>query len=316
MFVSLNINHAPSLSDVLKILTNKNFLNDIANSPLDNIYAVPEDDLDSKATIFENYFKDVIDLHAPLKTITVKYPKAPWLTDDIRKNMDDRDKQKNIFNSIKKKMSTVPTWSPEHCNLKRQLHLADDQFKMLRNVVNRKIRQSKKDTFNSEVNDKLKYAKQYHAALKKHDVVESKFSGPNTSNFDPNTLNSVFTSNNNAHVDEKKVNDEASRILNNCAAPSFSFKEVSVPTVVKIVKSLKSNACGVDNISSQFSKWQLILLRLTFHILLIVLLSIIDFLTDGSMPLSRPSLKMITLRHLLIFAPLVFFLLFLKLSKK
>ena len=101
-------------------------------------------------------------------------------------------------------MSKVPTWSPKHCNLKRQLHLADDQFKMLRNTVNRKIRQSKKDTFNSEVNDKLKYAKQYHAALKKHDVVESKFSGPNTSNFDPNTLNSVFTSNNNAHVDEKK----------------------------------------------------------------------------------------------------------------
>ena len=232
----------------------ENFLNDIANAPFDNIYAVSEDDLDSKATIFENYFKDVIDLHAPLKTTTVKYPKAPWLTDDIRKNMDDRDRQKNIFNSIKKKMSKVPTWSPKHCNLKRQLHLADDQFKMLRNIVNRKIRQSKKDTFNSEVNDKLKYAKQYHAALKKHDVVESKFSGPNTSNFDPNTLNSVFTSNNNAHVDEKKVNDEATRILNNCAAPSFGFREVSVATVVKTVKSLKSNACGVDNISSQFLK--------------------------------------------------------------
>ena len=55
----------------------ENFLNDIANAPFDNMYAVSEDDVDSKAIIFENYFRDVIDSHAPLKTITVKYPKAP-----------------------------------------------------------------------------------------------------------------------------------------------------------------------------------------------------------------------------------------------
>ena len=79
-------------------------MNDIANAPWELIFAVAEDDVDSKATIFENYFRDILDKHAPLKTFIIKYPKAPWLTDDIKKHMDNRDKQKNIFNNIKHKL--------------------------------------------------------------------------------------------------------------------------------------------------------------------------------------------------------------------
>ena len=67
-------------------------------APWENVYAVEENDLDSKATIFENYFTSIIEKHAPLKTFTIKHPKAPWLTDDIKKHMDERDKQKNKFN--------------------------------------------------------------------------------------------------------------------------------------------------------------------------------------------------------------------------
>ena len=232
----------------------EDFLNDIANAPWENIYAVSEDDLDSKATIFENYFSDIINKHAPLKTFTVKYPKAPWLTDGIKKHMDDRDRQKNIFNKIKHKLDKIPDWTPEHHTLKRQLNIADQQFKMLRNLVNREIRQSKLDTFNTEVNSKLKFAKQYHAALKRHNVVESKFSNSSSCNIDPNILNQAFTANNNAQVDDQKVSDETDRILGNTEAPTFNFRDVSIVDVVKIVKSLKSNACGIDNISSQFLK--------------------------------------------------------------
>ena len=230
------------------------FLNDIANAPWENIYAVNEDDLDSKATIFENYFSDIINKHAPLKTFTVKYPKAPWLTDQIKKHMDDRDRQKNIFNTIKHKLDRVPDWTPEHHTLKRQLNIADQQFKLLRNLVTREIRQSKLDTFNTEVNSKLKFAKQYHAALKRHNVVESKFSNSSSCQIDPNILNQAFTANNNAQVDDQKVKHETDRILNNQEPQTFNFRDISIVDVVKIVKSLKSNACGIDNISSQFLK--------------------------------------------------------------
>ena len=87
-----------------KHFNREDFFNDIANAPWDNIYAVNEDELDSKATILENMMSEIINKHAPLETFTVKHPKAPWLTDEIKKQMDDRDRQKNIFNNIKHKL--------------------------------------------------------------------------------------------------------------------------------------------------------------------------------------------------------------------
>ena len=212
-----------------------------------------ENDLDSKATIFENYFCSIIEKHAPLKTFTIKHPKAPWLTDDIKKHMDERDKQKNKFNDIKHKLNKLPDWTPEHHILKLQLNLTENNYKTLRNLVNREVRESKIQTFNSEVNEKINFAKQYHSALKRNNVVESKFSN-DTCNFDPNSLNQAFTSNNNASVDNVKLDDEITHILENPKEPTFKFNPITVVDIVKVVKSLKSNAVGVDSISSQFIK--------------------------------------------------------------
>lgn len=238
---------------VFKHFNQEAFLNDIANAPWDNVYAVEENDLDSKATIFENYFVSIIEKHAPLKTFTVKHRKATWLTDDIKKHMDERDKQKNKFNNIKHKLKKLPDWTPEHHILKLQLNLADNNYKTLRNMVNKEVRNAKIKTFNSEVNDKINFAKQYHSSLKQHNIVESKFS-EDTCNFDPNLLNQAFTANNNATIDNVKLNEEINHILENPKEPSFKFKPVTVVDIVKVVKSLGSNACGVDSISSQFIK--------------------------------------------------------------
>ena len=232
------------------------FLNDIRSAPFELIYAVSEDNLDDQATIFENVFSDVLNKHAPFKTFTVRHPKSPWLTDNIKKQMNLRDKAKNHFNSIKRKidkMDKVLEGTPEHDSLKTRLLTTDQNFKTLRNQVNRLVRDSKIKTFNSEVNDKLNYAKQYHNALKRHNVVDSKFSGGNC-NLDPNLLNEAFTSNNNAEVNEALLNTEINNILQNCKNPSFKFRSVTESDVIKIVKSIKSNACGVDDISAHYLK--------------------------------------------------------------
>ena len=86
-----------------KNFSQESFQQDINLAPWENVYAVREDELDKKATIFENIFNDVLDKHAPFRTFTVKHPKTPWLTSEIKKLMNERDKQKNKFNSIKKK---------------------------------------------------------------------------------------------------------------------------------------------------------------------------------------------------------------------
>jgi hypothetical protein len=87
--------------------------------------------------------------------------------------------------------------------LKFQLNQAEVNFKTLRNRVNREVREAKIHTFNSEVNEKIKFAKQYHDALKRHNVVNSKFSD-NYCNIDPNVLNEAFTSYNNSPVNDIK----------------------------------------------------------------------------------------------------------------
>ena len=125
--------------------------------------------------------------------------------------MNQRDKYKNYLNSLKRKLDSSFEGSAEHSLLKKQLQSADENFKTLRNHVNRLVRDAKIKTFNSEVNDKLNFAKQYHNALKRHNVVDSKFSD-NNCNLDPNSLNEAFTSYNNAEVDDQLVNQEINKV--------------------------------------------------------------------------------------------------------
>ena len=55
-------------------------------------------------------------------------------------------------------------------------------------------------------------------------------------------------------VNEDDVTSEISNILRDSLRPDFTFHEVSEKDITKIVKSLKTNSCGVDNISTYFVK--------------------------------------------------------------
>ena len=50
------------------------------------------DSPDDKVDVFNSLFLDVLDLHAPLKTIRIKKKTAPWITKHIRDEMDHRNK--------------------------------------------------------------------------------------------------------------------------------------------------------------------------------------------------------------------------------
>ena len=244
------------------------FLHDINLAPWENVFAVGLDELDKKATIFENVFNSVLDTHAPFRTFTVKHPKSPWLTTDIKNLMNERDKQKNKFNSIKKKLSSIPECTAEHYSLRHQLNNAEASFKELRNRVNRAVRNAKIQTFNSEVNEKITFAKQYHDALKRHSVVDSKFKSV-FCNIDPNVLNEAFTSYNNSPVNDIKLNEHIEKILESRKRPTFSFRDVSEEDVIKVTKSIKSNACGVDGISARY-------LIMSIHVIAPVITHIIN----------------------------------------
>ena len=159
----------------------KKFVQDMERAPWGNILAVSDDDIDNKVTIFENIHRDIIDKHAPFRTFRVTRPASPWLNDNIKKLMDDRDKYKNKFNLDK---------NPE----------TEEIYKILRNSVCQEIRREKIKTFNQKINAKLKNPKQFHQALKNFSVVESSCNHGAQCNIDPNLLNSSFVKNNNAKL--------------------------------------------------------------------------------------------------------------------
>ena len=148
--------------------------------------------------------------------------------------MNERDAYKNTFN-INNDLQTYNT------------------YKILRNRVNHEIRKSKFKTFNDDINSKLKFARQYHNALKRHNVVDSKYLNDNFS-YDPDLLNDTFSLNNNADVDDDIVSLEISDILKQSLEPNFNFTEVTEQDVIKIVRSLKTNSCDIDSISAFFVK--------------------------------------------------------------
>ena len=226
-----------------KILIRRDFRNfnenlfkaEVENAPWGNILAVDDSDIDNKVVIFENIYTEIINRHAPFRTFRVTRPASPWLTDEIKKLMDDRDKYKNKLNKDHKAET-------------------EEIYKYLRNAVNHSIRREKIKTFNDKINTKIKDAKQFHRALKNFSVVESSCRNDVNCNIDPNILNSSFVTNNNLIVNEDIVTEEVNEILKKAVRPSFSFTEVSEGQVIKMVRSIKTNACGVDGVSAFFLK--------------------------------------------------------------
>ena len=219
----------------------EDFVADMEIAPWGNIHTIDENgleiNLDDKVTVLENIFKENINKHAPFREVTIKKPiKASWMTDEILALMDRRDLFKNLHN--------------QH---KDDLFL--NEYKRLRNEVNHKIRKSKVEDFNNTVNNKIKDSKSFHQALKSHNVVTSKKDKDTKCFFDPDTLNATFTANNNADVNFNMISETIRKInLQQKKGDNFEFTPVTERDVIDVVKTLKSNSCGVDDISAFFVK--------------------------------------------------------------
>ena len=141
-------------------------------------------------------------------------------------------------------------------NFKAKLKITENIYHQLRNQVTHAIRKSKIAVFDEKINKKLKQPKQFHHALRTHNVVDAKTSSLTPIKILPNVLNQAFLSNNNAVLDEQKLQAEITKIN---AKPKtleaqFKFSEITGLDVKKTVKTIKTNACGVDDISAFFIK--------------------------------------------------------------
>ena len=125
----------------------------------------------------------------------------------------------------------------------------------MRNEVNHKIRRAKIEDFNSTINNKIKESKNFHLALKNHNVVSSKKNEKVPCIFSPDQLNNTFITNNNAPVNLEKITQTINKINRRAKVGGrFHFREVTEIDIIDVVKTLKSNSCGVDEISAFFVK--------------------------------------------------------------
>ena len=227
-----------------KNFTNEAFLEDVKKIEWDSVDGVQDDaclspitNLNNQITVFENFFTEAIDKHAPFHKVVLKRPSASYtLTDEITKLMDNRDAYKNIFNN------SGDSYFYE-------------KYRECRNLVNHAVRRAKIDDYNRNINNKLQNIKAFHRNLKSYDIVDAGIKNRSVCDFSPDDLNNFFSANNNSPVNAERLADEISRIRRRPTNHlSFRFRHVNSDEVKKVVKSLKSNACGIDKISTFFIK--------------------------------------------------------------
>ena len=113
------------------------FLKDIATSPWSVLDTF--DDPDNKLFVFNAFFNDVLDQHAPVKTIRIRGRPNPYVTEEIRALMRTRDEWKRTFKRTKDPFawSAYKNFSRE---VKYEIRLAEREF------IARQIRNNKNNT--------------------------------------------------------------------------------------------------------------------------------------------------------------------------
>ena len=214
----------------------EDFLADCSNTDWDRINIFAENDVENKVKLVEKMFGDIVNKHAPMKTFIEKHKQSNWITKKIEKAMDKRDKLKHKANMTGKNED-------------------NRAFKIHRNKVSHMVRKAQKKYFNTEINKCIKNPKLFYNNIKKNGIIENKKHKAECRH-SATYINQVFLENNNKKVDDAKINNEIQTILQNTKnhTNTFKFREVSIFEIKKIIKSLKSNSSGHDDISSFFIK--------------------------------------------------------------
>ena len=225
------------------------FIQDMENVQWDSFGEIADHNLEEATMKLEDIFTDNINRNAPMREIKITKPvAASWLTDELIFLMDLRDKYKRKWGDIKRNNQLLKINDSPNDKFYYK------RFKELKNQVNHAIRKAKFTYFNNKINSKIKESKKFHFNLKDFNVVSSKKNNTSNCHLDPNVLNANFVKNNNAIICDKHIKKMINKINRNRIHANFDFKTISVSDIIETTKTLKSNACGIDEISAFFIK--------------------------------------------------------------
>ncbi|KAJ8732388.1 hypothetical protein PYW07_014987 [Mythimna separata] len=202
------------------------FLADLESFPWMDISSLP--DVDSMVDFFNYLLNQLFDLHAPIKSKIVRDRPKPWITENIKLMIRLRNEAKNIY--IKNKNDTKKRY---YLDLKKQACAA--------------LMKEKKVYFDRHINSQIKDPKKLWKHLKS-DVLSDHTDGMLPRQFnDPDEINRAFldvpgqnslSTSQVAYFDSNRHGDT-----------NFKLHNVTEDEISKIIKSLGSNAKGIDGVS-------------------------------------------------------------------
>ena len=273
--VSLNIKKPRKLPIFKTYRCLKNYSKDIICNLLMNEVVtlnniLNTDDTDKQVNIFDNVMCKCIDSCAPLITGEILRPPAPWISQEIKDSMKERDKLQ---------MRTKAD---------RNNTLLREKYKEQKKKVNSLIKVSRKDYFREEFRkNKNDIAKSWRIAKK---AISSDCNNKQPTTQDKDNLAARAASFNEffsgvGKLTYDKTQEELARCnfasltvhqnnVNNNSLRYFKPVPVDCETIILTVKGLKeSNACGSDGISLRFVKDSLYIIA--FYLTVIVNTSIV-----------------------------------------
>lgn len=199
------------------------FMTDAYNTAWHEILSLEH--IDTKVTHFNKLLLELYDKHAPVRTARVTRPPAPWLTQDVRNSMTERDLAHRLYKSF-------PT-SENFTN-----------YKILRNRTTQIVRNAKIRFSRSLLsgNNKSKIWKSLRQmGIGKQSTDQDKIGVP------LDDLNVHFTTTFNELDDNTKQQTiDCIRSINIPDRDQFNFSYVTPSHVKQTIRSIKSTATGVD----------------------------------------------------------------------
>lgn len=199
---------------------------DLKSIPWRNIYDL--NTIDEKISFINDNLLTLLDIHAPLKTIRITKKYAPWLNQNLKLMMKERDKLLARY----KRTKSSKDWT---------------SYKSVRNAVCVTVKTEKKAYYNAVL--KNSESKDLWHNLKSLNILNTKIRKlpENLSNVD--SLNKHFIQSIPALVKDRDTISFYKNNIKNKDSCNFSFNEVSEEKVSKIINNIKTKAIGCDEIN-------------------------------------------------------------------
>lgn len=226
-----------------KKLNSDLFINDLININWDRYQLIPN--VQDAWDFLYDEFTDVVDRHAPWRTVKVKGKHLPWINSDLISLFRERDK----------------AWA----TYRRTRDNADwEVYRQLRNMSKTKTRNAKSNYYKESLSSNFKNPKQFWNQIKtiintsdKHSI--NKIRADDTIIHDSltiaQTFNQHFSTVCSSLLPESNIISPSSHISACPSSSSFSFRKISPLEVQNAINDLKMNSSpGLDGLENRYIK--------------------------------------------------------------